>query len=245
MSNYETSLKASLDNLSDEEISKKLKTGYFSDEARVVAEQVLSERGIASNEITENRAVGEISHEGLDYLTEEQNKKLVTGNVIVTMIALFLIGASQLNKLSDVPGVLFFQGLALAFVGTIIHLIYIQIKKKRWTVTELKKKYRTNFKWALFVIGLALFFTALRIFFNSTTVGTWIDLIVLGVILAMYLKSSKGAKNLLAIYSLLPPLSAIVLGSYGNTMVWALGFYVAAESLLIESVLISESRESV
>jgi hypothetical protein len=94
MSNYETSLKASLDNLSDEEISKKLKTGYFSDEARVVAEQVLSERGIASNEITENRAVGEISHEGLDYLTEEQNKKLVTGNVIVTMIALFLIGAS-------------------------------------------------------------------------------------------------------------------------------------------------------
>ena len=73
MSNYETSLKASLDNLSDEEISKKLKTGYFSDEARVVAEQVLSERGIASNEATEKRVVGQISQEGLDYLTQEQN----------------------------------------------------------------------------------------------------------------------------------------------------------------------------
>ena len=55
MSNYETSLKASLDNLSDEEISKKLKTGYFSDEARAVAEQVLSERGFASNESTEKK----------------------------------------------------------------------------------------------------------------------------------------------------------------------------------------------
>jgi len=245
MSNYETSLKASLDNLSNEEISKKLKTGYFSDEAREVAEQVLNERGFASNESTEKiKEVEGSESSNSSYLTPEQNKKFMTGNVVIWMIGLFLFGASQYSTYRDIPAFLFFQGLFYAIFGTIIHLIYLKIKKKTWTLEELRKKYRSNFKTALFVIGLALLSTIVRIFFNLTSILAWLDLVVLSVILAMYLKSANSAKNALAIYSLIPVAVGLIFGVNGNIIIWAFGFFVAAQSILINDVINPEGSES-
>ena len=247
MSNYETSLKASLDNLSDEEISKKLKTGYFSDEARVIAEQVLSERGFANNESTEKQKevvrVSESSNS--TFLTPEQNKKFMTGNIVIWMISLFLFGASQYSTHRDIPAFLFFQGLFYAIFGTIIHLIYLKIKKKTWTLEDLTKKYRSNFKTALFVIGLALLSSIVRIFFNFASILAWLDLVVLLVILAMYLNSANSAKNALAIYSLIPVAVGLIFGVNGNIIIWAFGFFVAAQSILINDVLNTEGSEGI
>lgn len=237
MSNYEVSLKASLDNLSDEEISKKLKAGHFTDEARPVAEQILKERGFASNDTIENNYSHQVVTESPDFLSYEQNKKYIKGNVIVWMVTLFLIGASQLSGSKNIPAFMFFQGLIYAFVGTIIHLIYIKLKKKEWTVLEIKKNYRNNFIGALIVIGLAFISTISRIYFDVASVMAWLDLVVLAIIFIMYINSKKEAKYALAIYSLIPIAIALIFGSNGNTMIWAFGFLVSANSILINEII--------
>jgi hypothetical protein len=244
MNNYETSLKASLDNLSDEEISKKLKTGYFSDEARVIAEQVLNERGFASNESTEKVGLHESNGSPTSILTEEENNKFVRGNLLVWMVGLFLFGVSSFSKFKDIPALLLAQGILYSLIGTIIHFIYVKIKKKTWTIEELKKKYRSNFKAALVVIGIAFISTLVRLYFNVATILAWIDLIVLAIIFVMYIQSAKLAKHALAIYSLIPALIGVSLGINGNIIIWAFGFLVAAQSILIHNVINTESSES-
>ena len=72
----------------------------------------------------------------------------------------------------------------------------------------------------------------------------WLDLIVLAIIFIMYVNSKKSAKQILAIYSLIPIAIALVFGSNGNTMIWAFGFLVAANSILISEVINPEIDES-
>jgi hypothetical protein len=246
MSSYESSLRASLGNLSDEEISKKLKTGYFSDEALVVAVQVLNERGFASDEAKakEKIVLGESENKTSNYLTSVQNNNFVKGNVLVWMVSLFLFGVSSYTKNRDIPAVLLIQGLFYSVIGTIVHLIYIKLKKKTWTLEELRKKYNSNFKVALVVIGIAFISTLVRIYFNVATFIAWVDLVVLSIIFVMYIKSVKVAKHALAIYSLIPALIGISLGLDGNIMIWAFGFLVAAQSILINNVINSKTIDA-
>ena len=128
MSNYETSLKASLDNLSDDEISKKLKTGNLSGEARVVTEQVLNER-----EFGDNKSVvkGQAHHAELEsslYLNSEQNKKYVKGKVIVWMVTLFLIGAGFAQSLCLTPlAAVMLRGTEQAYRGRVMGMRMLAI----------------------------------------------------------------------------------------------------------------------
>ena len=245
MSNYETRLKASLVNLSDDEISKKLKIGNLSGEARVVTEQVLNER-----EFGDNKSVvkGQAHHAELEsslYLNSEQNKKYVKGKVIVWMVTLFLIGAGFLDTTSkNIFEFKFLNGLICAFIGTMIHLIYINVKKKDWTTAELKKTYQRNFVGALVVIGITFISKISRINLDTFPAIAWLDLVVLSIIFMMFLKSKKLANHVFAIYCLIPIATDFVFVSNGSTMIWAFGFLVSAKSILISEVINLESSES-
>jgi hypothetical protein len=78
----------------------KLKTGYFSDESQVIPSQVLSEREIEYNKSEVKGQAHQTEFESPVFLSSEQNKKYVEGNVIVWMVTLFLIGAGFLDTTS-------------------------------------------------------------------------------------------------------------------------------------------------
>lgn len=245
MSNYETSLKASLDNLSDDEISKQLKTGYFSDESQVIAAQVLSEREFGDNKSIVKEQAHQTEFESPAYLSSEQNKKYIKGKVIVWMVTLFLIGAGFLDTTSKNKfEFYFFNGLVCAFIGTIIHLIYINVKKRDWTTAELKKTYQRNFVGALVVIGITFISKISRINLDTFPAIAWLDLVVLSIIFMMFLKSKKLANHVFAIYCLIPIATDFVFVSNDSTMIWAFGFLVSAKSILISEVINPESSES-
>ena len=245
MSNYETSLKVSFVNLSDEEISKKLKTGNLSDEARVVAERVLNEREFGDNKSMVKEQAHQTELESPVYLSSEQNKKYVKGNVIVWMVTLFLIGAGLLDTTAkNIIEFKFFNGLIFSFIGLIFYLIYLKFKTSDWTTDELRNTYKRNFLGALLAIGIALISIISTINLHNSAVMVWLKLVVLSIIFMMYMKSKKSANYAFAIYSLIPITSEFLFRSSGSTIFWAFGFFVAAQSILIDYVINSESIES-
>ena len=65
------------------------------------------------------------------YLSSEQNRKYIKGNLIVGMITFFLLGAGLLETTSkNILEFKFLNGLVCAFTGLLIHLIYIKLKKE-------------------------------------------------------------------------------------------------------------------
>jgi hypothetical protein len=178
------------------------------------------------------------------YLSSEQNKKYVKGNVIVWMVTLFLIGAGLLSTSHNIATFMFVHGIICAFIGSMIHLIYINVKKKDWTTAELKKTYQRNFVGALVVIGITFISKISRINLDTFPAMAWLDLVVLSIIFMMFLKSKKLANHVFAIYCLIPIASDFVFVSDGSTMIWAFGFLVSAKSILISEVINPESSES-
>ena len=223
----------------------KLKTGYFSDESQVIPSQVLSEREIEYNRSDVKRQAHQTESESPVFLSSEQNKKYVEGNVIVWMVTLFLIGAGFLDTTSKNKFEFYFlNGLVCAFIGTIIHLIYINFKKKVWTTAELKKAYKRNFFGALVVIGVTFIFNISRINLDTSPTMAWLDLAVLSTIFMMYVKSKKSTNYAFAIYSLMPIATDFLFGSNGSTMIFAFGFLVSAKSILIDEVINAKSSAS-
>ena len=223
----------------------KLKTGYFSDEPQVIPPQVLSEREIEYNRSDVKRQAHQTESESPFFLSSEQNKKYVEGNIIVWMVTLFLIGAVFLDTTSKNKFEFYFlNGIVCAFIGTIIHLIYINFKKKVWTTAELKKAYVRNFVGALVVIGITFIFNMSRINLDTSPIMAWLDLAVLSTIFMMYVKSKKSTNYAFAIYSLIPIATDFLFGSNGSTMIWAFGFLVSAKSILIDEVINARSSES-
>ena len=223
----------------------KLKTGYFSDESQVIAAQVLSEREFGDNKSIVKEQAHQTEFESPAYLSSEQNKKYVKGNVIVWMVTLFLIGAGFLDTTSKNKFEFYFlNGLVCAFIGTIIHLIYINFKKKVWTTAELTKAYKRNFVGALVVIGITFIFNISRINLDTSPIMAWLDLAVLSTIFMMYVKSKKSTNYAFAIYSLMPIATDFLFGSNGSTMIFAFGFLVSAKSILIDEVINAKSSAS-
>ena len=223
----------------------KLKTGYFSDESQVIAAQVLSEREFGDNKSIVKEQAHQTEFESPAYLSSEQNKKYIKGNVIVWMVTLFLIGAGFLDTTSKNKfEFYFFNGLVCAFIGTIIHLIYINFEKKVWTTAELTKAYKRNFIGALVVIGITFIFNISRINLDTSPIMAWLDLAVLSTIFMMYVKSKKSTNYVFAIYSLLPIATDFLFGSNGSTMIFAFGFLVSAKSILIDEVINAKSSAS-
>ena len=179
------------------------------------------------------------------YLSSEQNRKYVTGNLIVGMITFFLLGAGLLETTSkNILEFKFLNGLVCAFIGTIIHLIYINFKKKVWTTAELTKAYKRNFVGALVVIGITFIFNISRINLDTSPIMAWLDLAVLSTIFMMYVKSKKSTNYAFAIYSLMPIATDFLFGSNGSTMICAFGFLVSAKSILIDEVINAKSSAS-
>jgi len=183
----------------------------------------------------------QVNHDDLKipvYLSNEQNKKYVIGNVIVWMITVFLIGAGLQDTTSkNITEFKFFNGLICAFIGTIIHLIYIKVQKKDWITSELEKTYRHNFFGALVVICIVFLFNISRINLDTSPVTAWLELVVLLIILMMYLSNKKSANHAFAIYALIPIATDFIFGSNGSTMIWAFGFFVSAQSVLISELI--------
>ena len=222
-----------------------LKTGYFSDESQVIPSQVLSEREIEDNKSEVKGQAHQTESESPVFLSSKQNKKYVKGNVIVWMVTLFLIGAGFLDTTSKNKFEFYFlNGLVCAFIGTIIHLIYINFKKKVWTTAELKKAYKRNFFGALVVIGINFILNISRINLDTSPTMTWLDLAVLSTIFMMYVKSKKSTNYAFAIYSLIPIATDFLFGSNGSTIICAFGFLVSAKSILIDEVINARSSES-
>ena len=179
------------------------------------------------------------------FLSSEQNKKYVEGNVIVWMVTLFLIGAGFLDTTSKNKFEFYFSnGLVCAFIGTIIHLIYINFKKKIWTTAELTKAYKRNFIGALVVIGITFIFNISKINLDTSPIMAWVDLAVLSTIFMMYVRSKKSTNYAFAIYSLIPIATDFLFGSNGSTMICAFGFFVSAKSILLDEVINARSSES-
>ena len=172
------------------------------------------------------------------YLSNEQNKKYVIGNVIVWMVTLFLIGAGLQDTTSkNIVEFKFFNGLICALIGTIIHLIYIKAQKKDWITSELEKTYRRNFFCALVVICIVFIFNISRINLEASSVTDWLELIALAIIFMMYMSSKKSANHALAIYALIPIATDFIFGSNGSTLIFAFGFLVSMKSILINEVM--------
>jgi hypothetical protein len=170
------------------------------------------------------------------YLSSEQNRKYIKGNLIVGMITFFLLGAGLLETTSkNILEFKFVNGLVCAFTGLLIHLIYIKLKKREWTTTDLINTYKRNFILALVVICISFFSNIPRINLDSFHVMAWLNLFVLSTIFTMYLKNKKLANYAFATYSLVPIASEFLFRSNGNTIFCAFGFYVAAQSILINA----------
>jgi cytochrome c biogenesis factor len=175
------------------------------------------------------------------YLSNEQNKKYVVGNVILWMVTAFLIGAGLLNTTSkNITEFKFFNGLIFSLMGTIFYLIYIKVKKN-WTTAEIKKTYQRNLVGALIVIGIVFLFNISRINLDTSPVTAWLELVVLSIFFMMYMSNKKSANHAFAIYALIPIATDFIFGSNGSTMIWAFGFLVSAKSILINEVINSES----
>jgi hypothetical protein len=176
------------------------------------------------------------------YLSSEQNRKYVKGNLIAGMITFFLLGASLLETTSkNILEFKFLNGLFCAFTGLLIHLIYIKLKKREWTTTDLINTYKRNFILALIVIFISFFSNIPRINLDSFHVMAWLNLLVLSTIFTMYIKNKKLAHYAFAIYSLVPIASEFLFHGNGNTIFCAFGFYVAAQSTLISGLLCQSS----
>ncbi len=180
------------------------------------------------------------------YLSNEQNKKYVIGNVTVWMVALFLIGAGLQDTTSkNIAEFKFFNGLICALFGTIIHLIYIKVQKKDWTTAELEKTYRRNFFGALVVICIAFIFNISRINLDTSPVTDWLELAVLSIIFMMYMSNKKSANHAFAMYALIPIATDFIFGSNGGTLFFVFGFFVSAQSILIGELINPKNNKSI
>jgi hypothetical protein len=178
------------------------------------------------------------------YLSSEQSKKYVVGNVIVWMLTLFFIGGGLIETSKNVPEIHIFNGLIYAFIGTSIHLIYITVKNKHWTSAKIKITYRHNFVGALVILVIVFISNISRINLDTSPVIAWLELVVLAIIFMMYVNSKKLTNHVFAIYSLIPIAPVFIFGSNGSTMIWAFGFLVSAKSILINKVINPESTKS-
>lgn len=243
MSDYINSVRQSLSRLDDEEIAQKIKNNSLTDEAKIVAEEVLRERGF---DVNDPESLKKLDATVDTSFTNDMviKRGFQTSNVSIWICTLFLLGISQHVDMPyathDSPAsvvVKIFMGISWAILGGIFVSIYSYFKRNTIvTKEEIVEKYRSNIK---FIIFINLFLGVIIVLKLMTGYSSFVALLDIAVIFGLtyaIFKRVKSAKGYLAVYAIVNPVLLALLGASGTSgILWAFVFLATAQSMLIEA----------
>lgn len=243
MSDYKETVRISLSRLDSEELLEKIRKNYLTDEAKEVAEKILSERGVDSK-----------SGFPRDENTTEANDFVVTEDVafvgypkvmiLIWMATAFLFGISQSIRLPgaapDSPGVVMLrltQGIFYFFVVGIIVGIYAYVKREKITTkAEVTKKYGSNIKSIIVINMIVLVILLVKLFFGYSNILAFIDVAIVGSLTIAIFKRVKTAKFVLAAYAFINPLIFAFTGYGGPAgIIWSFVFLTCCQAITTEN----------
>jgi hypothetical protein len=242
MSGYEDTIELSLGRLDSEEIIEKIKGNYLRNDARLIAEKILRDRGVDISSINmganiEDKKNGEDKQKSIAYVGYPKI------NVIIWMVTAFLFGICQPVKFSgsaaDSPAVVvmrFFNGVVDFVMAGLFLGIYVLIKRKKVTTKEEDaKKYSSNIKSIVIINLLVVAAMIFKISNGYSSVVSFVDVaIVLALTFAIF-KRLKSAKYILAFYALINPIVVAFTGiGTAAGIVWAFVFLSCCQSIAAE-----------
>lgn len=244
MGEYEDTVRYSLSNLNDGEIIKRLSTNSFTDEAKVVAYQVLTERGYKNIDGKLEKEYEEV--EEVHQNTEPDLRNGFSASLlIIRIVFLFLLGSSIFISLpsggadGDKAVIKFAVGFYFALIGGVVVAIDLYLKRnKTETLSEIRKKHNDSIKLLLGMNILISGVLVFSIFSDLTSEMVAVDLAILvGLSLALY-KGVPAIKHIMAAYAFI---SAIVLAGQGfgsgGGFAWSFVFLTACGAIIAEKKL--------
>ncbi len=241
MNDYENTVKDSLSRLDSEEIIEKLKKNYLTDEAKVVAEEILLERGI---DIRSEKSIKDFSADS----TVQSNENIAfigypLSSVFIWMASAFLLGISQSITLSgvssDAPSIVvmrFFQGFSNVLIVGIVAGIYAFVKRKNITTNDqVIKKYKSNVKSIIIINCIVSVILIVKLFFEISNFFAILDLLIIACLTFAIFKRVSSAKYLLATYAFINPIIFAIVGMGGPAgIVWSFVFLSCCQAIAIE-----------
>jgi hypothetical protein len=242
MSNYINSVKQSLSRLDDEEIAQKIKSNSLTEDAKVVALEILTERGLDVKNPSTFKSNDESE---LNSFTDDEGIKqgFRSTNFFLWICTVFLLGISQSvnlpNASQDSVGYVsmkFTNGIVWALFFSIFMGIYSYSKRNAViSKDEILKKYRSNLKSIIIINSIVGTFLIIKFILGYSNFLVMLDiLIIFGLTLAIF-KRKKVAKLLLVIYAFINPILFALVGASGTSgVLWAFVFLATSQSILIE-----------
>jgi len=242
MNDYENTVKDSLSRLDSEELIEKLKKNYLTDEAKVVAEGILLERGIDIR--NDKSSIKDFSVES----AVQSNEDIAfvgypLSSVFIWMASAFLFGISQSIRLSgvasDAPGIVgmrFFQGFSYVLIVGIVAGIYAFIKRKNITTNDqFVKKYKSNVKTIIVINCIVSAILVVKLFFGVSNFFAILDLLIIACLTFAIFKRVNSAKYLLATYAFINPVIFAIVGMGGPAgIVWSFVFLSCCQAIATE-----------
>ena len=242
MSDYEDTVRYSLSNFDDEDILERLRKGFFTDEARLIALKILDERGYQQLDGVFAKRQPEA---GLTEAVEEQRIKIGFSfqYLFVRIVWLFLLGhsipiARTEFYLTEVAKSAFhlFMGIIFAVVGSVITAIIMYRKKnKTTTLSELASSYKSSIKGLIILNSLLTFFIIFSHLGNQMSFAI-IAGVAFNVVLTIAIyKRDQSAIFFLAIYAFVVSVTNNqISGQAGYQFALSFVFLFSCQALLAE-----------
>lgn len=242
MSDYKETVRISLLRLDSEELIERIRKNQLTDEAKVVAEEILANRGVDSKSefiLDENTSKAD------DFVLEKDVAYVGFPKVMIFiwMITAFLFGISLSVRLSgaasnstSVVMIRLVQGIFYFIVTGVIVGIYAYVKRKNITTKEeVIKKINSNIKLIIATNIIMLALMVVDLFIGVTNVFTLIDVAIVGSLTIAIFNNIKSAKYILATYAFINPLIFTISG-YGGTaaIMWTFVFLSCCQSITNE-----------
>jgi hypothetical protein len=253
MSEYESTVRLSMSRLDSEELVEKLKNNSLTDEARVIADEILKERGLNFIDVASKDA----SNFSSSINTESEQIAYIgypISQIYVWMVTAFLFGVSSTVGFSGAttnsPGVFMVlrltQGFTWLVIAGIIFGVYAYIKRKKITTqAEVVRRYGSNIKSIIISALILLVLLSVKLFFDYTNVLAILDIVVVASLTYAIFDRRKPAKFLLAAYAFITVLVLAFSGGGGAAgVLWAFVFLSCGEAILTEKKFSNVSRES-
>ena len=242
MSEYENTVKDSLSRLDSEELIEKLKINYFTDDAKIVAEEILLERGIDIR----NKKSSIKNFLADDNFHTNENIAFIgypVSSVFIWMASAFLFGISQSIRLSGVSsdassivGLRFIQGLSYVLIVGIVAGLYAFLNRKKITTNDqVITKYKSNIKSIIVINCIVSVILLFKLFFGISNFFAFLDLLIIAILTFAIFNRVKSAKYLLATYAFVNPVIFALVGAGGPAgIVWSFVFLSCCQAIATE-----------
>jgi len=228
--------------LESEELQEKINNDYFTDEAKIVAQQILKERNFTEKTIENSKVFSDEIFNNDKIKIQSKKVNIELSNIIIWSTFAFLFGLGQGNFKAipiNSPAAIVIKFANGIFYAVIVALAIIAIANFRPktppTDSELIKKYLSNVKTVIVSNVIISVIYVLLLIFSERSFFLSLDLIVVSGLTIAIVNKIKYAKHFLVAYSFMNPVAlALADARSASTFFWSFIFLNACQALIIE-----------